>query len=233
MHSSIRLMLKSGSWIFGNKEWLGALAALATLGWTVIVYTEESSARKFEQQSKAWAAINEHATRIEEALPKDAGSSSLDCPRIRHTNTGHVTAIEFLAQQRVSLSGIGLPCSEFGGIQAANANFSGATLSVSNFVTANLQNADLRHGDFSRSNFSWANLRGAKLADASFRNAILTDTDFTDAEPEDKGSGLIADFSGACYFGGGQGTLHRPKGLPASINISDDCSKKNQEMAKK
>ena len=182
--------------VYGLGQWVKIISIVATafgILWTAYTYVVESDVRSFEQRQKAWAMLNEHAR--EERCLADEHLASV--PHY-HTNSGQIDAIEFLVKQRTSLSGVGLPCSEFGQLRASHGSFSNAGFWWSNFTLAEFDYADLTLTDLDHSTLDNASFAGAKMTGARLHGVIAPEVDFTGADL----TGLRAsgsDFRGAVF----------------------------------
>jgi uncharacterized protein YjbI with pentapeptide repeats len=190
---------------------IGITATVFGIIWTAWTYAVESGARNFDRRQKAWSTINAHAKDVNCAWE----------PHKDHTNTGHIDSIEFLASQGTSMSGIGLPCSEFGAMRVPGAHLNNASLWYSNFAKADLSRAnlsssklpfsqlsgaDLDHADLTHAVLTgitghWANFAGAKMMYANLVGSDLSNADFRDADLSHSNLSLAqlthADFTGA------------------------------------
>lgn len=176
---------------------VGITAAVFGIVWTAWTYALESDARNFDQRQKAWAIINAHSKGVVCFWETEIAPHSRD-----HTNTGQIDAVEFLASQGKSMSGIGLPCSEFSGLRApgahlsntrfwqsnftkvdlSNAELSYAKLAFSHVSGANLANADLTHAVLNGVSAHWANFGGAKMMYSTLIASDLSNADFHEAD---------------------------------------------------
>jgi hypothetical protein len=155
---------------------LAGLVAVATLLLAVITYRSESEVRKFTQKQQAWSIINDHAKDYK--CDWDANLGNM--PRY-HRNSGQVEALQFLIGQDTNLSGIGMPCSEFGELRAQYAQLNDSNLWLSNFTDADFRHARLSRAIFNRSSmdearFDDAFLENAQLHGVSARNAFFKST---------------------------------------------------------
>ncbi|BDU21669.1 pentapeptide repeat-containing protein [Dyella sp. GSA-30] len=155
---------------------IGIVATVFGFLWTTWTYSIESKVRSFEQRQKAWSIINEHVRQV-----RCDGQGETEVPKY-HTNSGQIDAVEFLVSQHASLNGIGMPCSEFGGLRAAGAVIDNGHFWMSNFTLATLDDTELFQIDLDRSTLDGATFRGANLGEAKLHGIYAKWTDFSKAK---------------------------------------------------
>jgi hypothetical protein len=153
---------------------IGGAITVATFLLAVITYSSESGVRTFSQKQEAWSIINDHAR--DYACDWDERDNKV--PRY-HTNNGQVEALQFLIKQGTWLSGIGMPCSEFGHLMAKGAHLNNTNFWLSNFTMADFRGAELASIDLNRSSldaadFSDATLKNAQMHGVSAKSAIFS-----------------------------------------------------------
>ena len=137
------------NWSFlESLEYLGSLSILIA----VIFYFSESDARVKQRHYQAWQVIN---------TAQGKGGSG-----------GRIEALQELAADRVSLTGV----------DVSEAFLQGLNLDNAKLVRANFHNADVRNGSFANADFSDANLVGANFRGSDMRHSDLGGADLTDAD---------------------------------------------------
>ncbi len=136
------------NWAFlETLEYLGSLSVLIA----VIFYFSETDARVRQRHYEAWQVIN---------TAQGKGGSG-----------GRIEALEELAKDKVSLTGVDL----------SGAFLRGVHLENSNLVRANFHNADVRRGEFAHTDLSDATLSGANFRESNLRDAKLEGAQLDDA----------------------------------------------------
>lgn len=161
--SRIRSFRRSDAWLW--TEIAGGLLAIAIIVATAIMLWGDRDNRQQQRIAQAWTTI---------VTPAPG-------------NSGKGAAMEFLASNGVSLTGIDLSTDN----SESATYLIGVDLSGANLVQADMSKADLEDANFSEANLSYAFLEnaflvGADFSQANLRRAFLTQTNL-----------LYANFSGA------------------------------------
>jgi hypothetical protein len=137
------------NWAFlETLEYLSSLSVLIA----VIFYFSESDARMRQRHYQAWQVIN---------TAQGKGGSG-----------GRIEALEELAKDKVSLTGV----------DVSMAFLRGVDLKGANLVRANFHNSDVRRSSLSSTDLSDAILSGANFRDSDFRDSALRGTQLDDVE---------------------------------------------------
>jgi hypothetical protein len=143
-----------GNWAF--LETLFYLESLSVLV-AVIVYFGEADHRLMQRHYQAWQVVN--------------------TAQGRGGNGGRIDALQELARDDVSLTGV-----DVSGAFLQGVNLDKANLVRSNFHNADVRGASLESAELTDANLTGANLRNANLQGAELNGADLTDADLTDSK---------------------------------------------------
>jgi uncharacterized protein YjbI with pentapeptide repeats len=138
---------------------LGQLDSMAIAS-AAVLYFKEAPERKKQSIYEAWQVIdNAYASKVE-------------------TSYARIDALQFLAQENVSLKGIDLYYEE----EDKGIDLEGIALPKTNLYQANLRRANLSGANLSNTNLNGADLRDTDLRDANLKNANLSTTKLNNAD---------------------------------------------------
>ncbi len=147
------------NWAFlETLEYLGSLSVLIA----VIFYFGESGARVRQAHYQAWQVIN---------TAQGKGGSG-----------GRIEALEELAKDKVSLTGVDVSGAFLRGVHLERANLIRANFHNADARKSELAHADLSDGMLSGANFRESDLQNAKLTGAQLEDASLVRADLTHAD---------------------------------------------------
>jgi len=176
-HSSQKmLMSRLERWT----KFIGGIVVVATFLLAVITYWSESGVRSFTQKQQAWSIINEHALDYPCNWDRDKDQSATKS-QVYHKNSGQIEAMQFLIAQKTGLTGIGLPCSEFGNLRAKGAHLNKAGFWLSNFTDADFRYADLSGAVLNRSTLNGADFGHARLKQGEMHGVSAVGANFSSA----------------------------------------------------
>jgi hypothetical protein len=132
-------------------SWYSPLASISMLI-AVFFYFADTGNRTMQRHYQAWQVIN---------TAQGKGG-----------NGGRIEALEQLAKDRVSLTGV----------DVSTAFLRGVRLDHASLVRANFHNADVRNGSFAGANLINANLTGTNLREANLSNAKLQEAEMNDID---------------------------------------------------